>query len=230
MKKTLFILLTTSYLLFADALPNSIKTTISNISSNGEIQLSSTVPKGMSGVIIHKYGNGLSAITHASLSIGNGKANYSKYSAILHENIPTIQTDVTVGDEIIFGSFYNNVLLIAPNQTAYQQITKRFNRTWIHPDAYALEFMKKGETTLTKESLSNFAKKNQIGLVLIVTSNELLVLDAISQQYIGRTGLRTNPNSAVSPFYARFKQIDVSAFGFSEKTYLPYFELVEGLK
>jgi len=230
MKKVLFIFTALSYALFADALPQRIDTTVSNITSTGEIQLSSSVPKGMSGIVIHNYGNGLSAITHASISEGEGSASVAKYTATLHENIPTVQTKVTVGDKVIFGNFYNNVLLIAPNQTAYQQITKRFDRTWIHPDAYALEFMKEDESSLSANSLSTFAKKNQIGLVLIVSSNKLLVLDPISKQFIAETGLVTNPNSAITPFYARFKQSNISAFGFSEKNYLPYFKSVDGLK
>jgi len=230
MKKNLFIFLALSYALFADALPTSISTTVSNITSTGEIQLSSSVPKGMSGIIIHNYGNGLSAITHTSISKGAAEASVSNYTAILHENIPSIQTAVAVGDKVIFGNFYNNVLLIAPNQIAYQQITKRFNRTWVHPDAYALEFMKKEESYLTTDSLSNFAKKNQIGLILIVTSNKLRVLDPISKQFIGETELLTNPNSAVTPFYARFEQLNLSTFGFTEKNYTPYFQSVDGLK
>jgi len=230
MKKNLFIFLALSYALFADALPQSINTTVSDITSTGEIQLSSSIPKGMSGIIIHNYGNGLSAITHTSISKGAGKASVANYTAILHENIPTVQTAVSIGDKVIFGDFYNNVLLIAPNQTAYQQIKKRFNRTWIHPDAYALDFMKEGETSLSTNSLRKFAKKNQIGLILIVTSNKLLVLDPISKQFIAETALVTNPNSALTPFYARFEQIDTSTFGFDEKNYTSYFKSVAGLK
>jgi hypothetical protein len=229
MKKILFLFLFTSYSLFADALPKSIQTTVQNI-SNGSIQLSSDIPTGMSGIIMHDYGNGLSAITHSTVSLGNSKASIEPHTAILHKNIPSIQTAVSVGDIIIFGNFYNNALVIAPNQTAYLQITKKFQRTWIHPDAFALDFMQEAETKMSMEALERFAKKNQIGLILVVASDKLLVIDPISKKIIGSTGLKSNPNSTMIPFYARFKQINLALFSFSEKDYTPYFQSIAGLQ
>lgn len=229
MKKILFFILISSYSLFADALPTTMKSSVKNV-SNDTIQLSSTIPAGMSGIVIHNYGNGLMAITHTTISSGNGEATIQSYSAVNHKNIPDIQTAVTIGDNIIFGNFYNNVLLIAPNQTAYKQITEKFQRTWIHPDIFALAFMKQGQTHLTMSSLKSFAKKNQVGLVLVVTLEKLLVIDPISKKVIGSTRLKTNPNTAVTPFYARFKQLDLSFMNLSKENYVPYFQSVAGLK
>ena len=229
MKKILFFILITNYSLLADALPKTIKTTVKSV-SNSSIQLSSNIPAGMSGIIMHNYGNGLSAITHTTISLGNGKASVKPHTAILHKNIPSIQTVVTSGDNVVFGNFYNNALLIAPNQVAYKQITQKFQRTWIHPDAFALDFMQKGLTTMSMETIEDFAKKNQIGLVLVVASDRLLIIDPISKKIIGSTGLKTNPNTAITPFYARFDQKNISFFNFSEKNYTPYFQSMAGLK
>ena len=229
MKKIFFLFLFASYSLFADALPKSIKTTIQSL-SNDTIKLSNNVPVGMSGIIIHNYGNGLSAITYTTISLGNSQATIKPHTAILHQNIPSIQTAVAIGDHVIFGNFYDNALVIAPNQIAYKQITKKFKRTWIHPDAFALEFMIEGKTKLSMEILEKFAKKNQVGLVLVVSAEELLVIDPISQKIIGSTALKTNPDTAMSPFYARFEQMDFSVFGLSKKDYTPYFQSVAGLK
>ena len=231
MKKILFLFLLTSYALFADALPKSIHTTVKNI-SNDTIQVSSNIPAGMSGIIIHDYGNGLSAITHATISLGNSKASVQSHTAILHKNIPSIQTEINVGDKVIFGNFYDNALIIAPNQVAYKQIMQKFKRTWVHPDAFALEFMQEGKTTMSMEILERFSKKNQIGLVLVISSDKLLVIDPISKKVIGSTGIKTNPNTAKTPFYARFKQMDLSIFSMGENkiNYIPYFRSVAGLK
>jgi len=229
MKKILFFILITSSLLLADALPTSINATVKNI-DNGTIQLSKNIPAGMSGIVIHNYGNGLSAITHSTVSLGKEKASIEEHTAIKHSNIPNIQTAVTVGDQIIFGNFYDNVLVIAPNRIAYQQITKKFKRIWIHPDAFALDFMQAGETKMSMDVLERFSKKNQVGLVLVVASEKLLVIDPISKQVIGSTKLKTNPNSAVIPFYARFKQVNLAFFNFSEQDYTPYFQSMAGLK
>ena len=230
MQKILFILLAISYTLFANALPNSISTTISTVSSNGNIQLSGNIPKGMSGIVIHNYGNGLSAITHATISQGNSHASLIPYEAISHDNIPNIQTEAKAGDRVIFGNFYNNALVIAPNRDIYRKITTTYKKTWIHPDTYAVEFMKNGETHLTLKSLKKFAQLNQIGLVLIIAQNRLLILDPISEQFIGSVPMQVNQANAMAPFYARFGQMDTSVFGFSEKNYTPYFKSVAGVK
>jgi hypothetical protein len=231
MKKILFLFLFTSYSLFADALPKSIKTMVQSI-SNGIIQLPLNIPAGMSGIVMHDYGNGLSAITHTTISLGNGKASIQPHTAVIHKNIPSIQTAVKAGDHVTFGNFYNNVLVIAPNQLAYQQITQKFKRTWIHPDAFALDFMQEAETTMSMKILEHFSKKNQVGLVLVVASDRLLIIDPISKKIIGSTGLNSNPNSAMVPFYARFKQMDISFFslGKNNKKYTPYFQSIAGLK
>ena len=230
MQKILFILLALSYTLFANALPSSISTTISAITSNGQVQLSNNIPKGMSGIVIHNYGNGLSAITHATISQGGGHASLLAYEAIPHKNIPNIQTEAKSGDKVIFGNFYSNALVIAPNRDVYRQITTTYKKTWIHPDSYAVEFMKDGETHLRLKSLKKFAQLNQVGLVLIVAQNRLLILDPISEQFLGAIPMQVSQTNAMAPFYARFGQMDTSVFGFSEKNYTPYFQSVAGIK
>lgn len=229
MKKIILTLLATSYLLVAQTLPNTITTTITNIGNSGEIQLANSVPKGRSGLIIHNYGNNLSAITHATISNGS-TASVLPYQAILHDNIPNIKTNATIGDKVVFGNFYDNALLIAPNQEVYKKITKTYKRTWIHPDQFALYLMKKEETHLTLENIKKFAQLNQIGLVLIVVPNRVVILDPISKNFLGAFTLQTNTENAMSPFYARFGQIDISTFGFSKKDYPPYYQAVAGLK
>ena len=230
MKKILFILLALSYTLFANALPSTISTTISAVTSNGQVQLSNNTPKGMSGIIIHNYGNGLSAITHAIISKGGNKASIIPYEAIPHENIPNIQTAVTKGDKVVFGNFYENALVIAPNRDVYRKITTTYKKTWIHPDAYALEFMNDGETQLNLDNIRKFAQLNQVGLVLIVDSTQLFILDPVSEQFLGTVPMQVNQANAMAPFYARFKQMDISVFGLSKKEYTPYFQSVAGLK
>lgn len=228
--KKLLLLLLSSYLLMANSLPQTIETHVSNVNKNGEIQLATSVPKGMSGVVVHDYGNGLLAITHSVVSQAGSVAKTAPYTAIVHENIPTIQTAIRVNDRVILGGFYNNALLIAPNARAYASITKRFKKTWIHPDAYALEFMKEGAHTISLESLNKFSKANQIGLVLIATRDSLLILDPISQTFLGKQTLTGNSDKAITPFFARFDQMDVSTFGFSDIDHTEYYQAIKSLK
>lgn len=215
----------------ANNLPQTIVTKITHIQDNGTIQLSTSVPKGMSGIVVHDYGNGLSAITHSVVSKGDSTAKIVPYTAILHKNIPTIQTAVKVNDTVILGNFYDNALLIAPNARSYANITKSFKKTWIHPDAYALEFMKEGQRAITLESLKKFAQANQVGLVFIVTKDSLLILDPISKVFLTKQALTGNrADKAMTPFFARFDQMDVSLFEFSKIKYTKYYQAVKEIK
>ena len=229
MKKILFLLLTT-YSLIANTLPHRIETTIKSIDKNGEIHLTTSIPSGMSGIIVHNYGNGLSAITHSLVTTNNGLAKSKPYTAILHENIPTVKTTAQVNDKIIIGAFYNNTLLIAPDAKTYDTVTKKFKKRWIHPDTYALEFMGRGESAISKASLNKFAKANQVGLVLIVGKDKILILDPISQQFIGEFPFTNQSNKSINPFFSRFEQVDVSTFGFSKVKLVDYYKSIQNIQ
>jgi len=228
MKKIILLVLAT-YSLMANTLPQRIETTIKSIHGD-TIQLAQNVSAGMSGLIVHDYGNGLSAITHSVISTQNGNAKILPYRAILHENIPTVKTEAKINDKVILGNFYNNALLIAPDARSYSNITKNFNKTWIHPDAYALQFMSEEASEISLSSLKKFATKNQVGLVLIATKTKLLILDPISKKFLGQKQINGTATKAMKPFFSRFEHMDVSTFGFSEITLKDYYKAIQDLK
>ena len=228
MKKLLLLVLATLSLM-AIALPTTIKTTI-QATNNKTVQLSKTVQKGMSGIVVHDYGNGLSAITHTIISQGDGKAILKPYNVLSHKNLPSIKTAVKKGDRVIFGNFYNNVLLIAPNGRSYREIIKSIKKSWIHPDAYAMHLISKSETQINLENLKSFADKNHIGLVLVATKNSLITLDPISGSILKRDSLSLKNDKAQSPFYARFEQIETNVFSSDDiKEFSEYYKGIERL-
>ena len=214
----------------ANSLPEPIQTTIKSIISGDTIQLANSVPQGVSGVVVHDYGNGLSAITHSVISSQEGRATILPYKAILHQNIPTVKTEAKVNDKVILGGFYNNALLIAPDARSYANITKTFKKIWIHPDAYALDFMREETSAISLKSLQKFARANQIGLILIATKNSLLILDPISKKFIGQKAIKGTAQKAMKPFFSRFEQMDVSVFGLSDIKLKDYYQAIEELK
>jgi len=213
----------------ANALPQSITTTIKSINPDGQITLATSAPKGMSGIVVHDYGNGLTAISNSVVTDKNGKATLLPYTAIPHENIPGIKTASKVNDKVILGNFYNNALLIAPNAKIYNSITKKFKKTWVHPDRFALDFMSNSQSAISFDNLEEFAKKNQVGLVLIVTKNSILTLDPISKKIIAKQAFTANNAKTMNPFYARFEQLDTSAFGFSKVIMTDYYKAINSL-
>jgi hypothetical protein len=228
MKKIILFVLAT-YSLMANPLPQRIETSIKSIQGNS-IQLAENVSTGMSGIIVHDYGNGLSAITHSVITTQNGKASILPYTAILHENIPTVKTEAKINDKVILGNFYSNALLIAPDARSYANITKHFHKTWIHPDAYALQFMREERSAISLDSLRKFAMNNQVGLVLIATKTQLLILDPISKKFLGQQAIDGTSTKAMKPFFSRFEYMDISTFGFSKTTLKDYYKAIQDLK
>ena len=227
--KKLLLLLFTSHALMADTLPSIITTTVKSIDKNNHIQLASSGLKGMNGIVVHEYGNKLSAITHSVIVQEGNQAKIVDYTDIPHENIPNIQTDVQVGDKVILGAFYNNAMVLAPDAKTYAKITNMYKKTWIHPDAYALDFMMNQQSAINLDNLETFAKANQVGLILIADKDNLLILDPLSKKFLGQTAFSSETSTAMSPFFARFKQLDVSIFGISDIVYTPYYQAIKEL-
>jgi hypothetical protein len=228
MKKLLLLLLTTLSLMALE-LPTTIKTTIQSTDQNS-LLLSTTLQKGMSGIVIHNYGNGLFAITHIAISQGGNRAILKPYNILNHKKLPTIKTEAKKGDRVIFGNFYNNVLVIAPNGRSYREITKSAKKSWIHPDMYAMYLISNDEIHLTLDNLKEFAQKSQVGLVLIATRDSLVTIDPISGAVLSKQPLRLDNRNAQSPFYARFEQIDTDIFSTSDKKeFEEYYKGIERL-
>ncbi|SFV71344.1 hypothetical protein MNB_SV-13-1816 [hydrothermal vent metagenome] len=229
MKKLLLLALTTLSLI-AIELPKTIKTTIQATQQNGTVQLSKNIQKGMSGIVVHDYGNGLSAITYTVVSQGGGQATLEPYTILSHGKLPSIKTVAQKGDRVIFGNFYNNVLLIAPNGQSYSKITKSIKKSWIHPDIYAMYLISTDAIHISLENLKEFARKNQVGLVLIATQDSLLTLDPISGVFLSKTPLSLKVDKAQSPFYARFEQINTNIFSSEDTKEFPeYYKGIERL-
>jgi len=231
MKKFLLILLSTLSLMALE-LPQTIQTTVQSVSNNGQIAtLTDKVPQGMSGIVIHNYGNHLSAITHTLITQGSQQAQIGNYTALDHNNLPTIKNSVQKGDRVILGNFYNNLLLIAPNEQVYSQITKNISKNWIHPDLYAMYLIIKEQKQLSWDNLKGFALDNQVGLVLIVTKNKLLIVDPISQVMLKEEPFSTPVSQTISPFYARFKQLSNNFLGADSPQDFPeYYQGVGAIK
>lgn len=213
--------------LFAGFFPSSVHTTVTNMSGQN-ISMSSPFPvNGMSGIVIHNYGNNIKAITSRVIQTSKGHAKLAGNDVIQHDNLPTIKTAVSRGDKVIGGYLYSNVLVLAPDATTYARVTAASNKTWIHPDLYALYLSQEGEGTPSRENLADFAKKYHVGLVYIIKKGSAVLLDPISGKYVGKKGVSGLPAKAQFPFFMRFDKIDTGWF--SKSASGTYYNLMETL-
>jgi len=213
--------------LFAGFFPPTVNTSVANVSGNN-VTLRSSFPKnGMSGIVIHNYGSGQSAITNRIIQTSAGHAKVSDIDVIQHDSLPTINTPIHKGDKVIGGYLYNNVLLLAPDAATYARITSSVHKNWIHPDLYALYLSQEGEGTPNRENLAEFAKRHHVGLVYIVKKGSTVLLDPISGKYVGQKGISGLPAKAQFPFFMRLDKIDSGWF--SKSATGTYYNLMERL-
>ncbi|MEA1953998.1 MAG: plasminogen-binding N-terminal domain-containing protein [Campylobacterota bacterium] len=226
MRKIILIALT-SLPLFAGFFPSTTHTSISSINGN-DVSLRSSLPAtGMSGIVVHDYGNALEAVTHYIVQTSKGKAKLIGQDILHHEALPTIKTSVAKGDKVIGGYLYNNVLLLAPDAKTYTKITSSHRKKWIHPDLFALFLTQEGDSQPTKANLAAFAKKYQIGLIYIVRKNAAILLDPISGQIVNKKSMKNLPSKGVYPFFMRFEEIDTGWF--SSKKTGNYYKIMESI-
>ncbi len=203
--------------LFSGFFPQTVHTTISKVTGKSIVLNSSFPANGMSGVVVHDYGNELEAITGRVIQNASGKITLLNTDIIHHDELPTIKTMMKPGDKVIGGYLYNNVLLLAPDAETYAKITSQDPKNWVHPDLYALFLSKVGDSAPNKENLASFAKAYQVGLIYIVGKGKAKLLDPISGKIVGQKTLTDLPAQGKVPFFMRFDEIDSGWFGDSAK-------------
>lgn len=214
--------------LFAGFFPQTVHTSISKVTSKNTVILKQSFPlNGMTGVVVHRYSDELKAITSRLVQTSPARAKLLKGAIIHHEALPTINTAVKVGDKVIAGYLYHNVLLLAPDAQSYAKVTSQYSKNWIHPDLFAIFLAKEGDNVPTKENLEKFAKAYQVGLVAIITQGKLKLLDPISGSTISQKSMGGLPTKGQAPFYMRFDEIDSGLF--SRKNTQSYYQIMKNL-
>lgn len=200
--------------LFAGFFPQTVYTSVKSVKGD-TITLNKKFPiDGMSGVVIHNYGNNLTAITSRIAQTSSDESVALVSTDILHhDKLPTIKTPVSPKDKVIGGYLYDNVLLLAPDADTYAKITSSHHKKWIHPDLFALYLSVEGEDKPTRENLARFAKKYQVGLVYIVRKNSAVLLDPVSEKIVSQKSMTNLPAKGAFPFYMRFKKRGSGWFG-----------------
>lgn len=213
--------------LFSGFFPQTVHSSITHIDKKS-ISLSTPFPvSGMSGVVVHNYGNQVEAITSRVIQNDSADTRLVHDDIVSHDKLPTIKTTVVLGDKVIGGYLYNNVLLLAPDAKSYATITSNTSKNWIHPDLYALFLTKHGDNIPTKANLKVFAKTYQVGLIYIVTQNAAKLLDPISGKIISQKSMNNLPEKGQAPFFMRFDEIDSGLF--SKDNTKSYYEIIGNL-
>lgn len=214
--------------LLADFYPSTTTSSIAKVNQKS-ITLTRGLPaKGMSAAVMHNYGKDLKAITSYMRYDGRKRGILLNNEPIEHSDLPSVKPKIRVGDQVIGGYLYKNILVLAPDASTYAKITKSADKNWFHPDLYAMFLSREGDQIPTKENLKKFANEYQVGLVYIVQRGKAILYDPISKSYISQKKLTGLPTKGQFPFFMRLGKIESSWFSRDAKG--DYYQMVGNIK
>ncbi len=203
-KNIFIILIFLSVGLFASFFPSTIHSKVKSIEGK-QIVLTKPFPRnGMSGVVLHHFAKGVEAISAVIVQTSPSRATIYKESLLGNRGLPSPKQLISVGDRVIGGYLYHNILTLAPNSKTYAKVVKSSPHLWIHPDLYASFLAQRGETNPSPSNLNAFAKVAQIGLVYIVQKDRAILYDPISRRVVSSRTFHSIGKDLQYPFYNRF--------------------------
>lgn len=138
---------------------------------------------------------------------GKARAKITAFHAMNQKFLPTPINEVKVGDEVLFRSFYNRAIALAPNQEAYQFILKNNPKIqFMHIDLFAAFLQRTSVNDPKKKHFQAFCPRYSIGLVFIMDSQAVKVLDCQSFTILSTQSLPDSSvvqKQATTPFFSR---------------------------
>ena len=202
---------------------------IKSINANSAVIECDDLKIGQSGVVVRNLGDFNSIITNATLTkIEDSECvvNFSEFNGLVQNALPSLKENPKVGDKIIFNSFYNKGLVIAPNAKTYSKVIKQYsNKSWIHPDIFATYLNSERNPSPTKENFTKFCNAYSIGLVYFILDEEYIV-DCNSFKVIDTKAIELEDKNEIKPFYSRLGELKANFFSFKDevKNYKEYYK------
>lgn len=195
-----------------------ISTEIINVNShNKTISFKSEhLQVGQSGIILTNQQNYEIIIASAriqSIQKDIAIAEYTPFESISQRYLPTPRAEPSKGDSIIFSSFYDQSIAIAPDQETYNKIITLNSHThFMHIDLFAAFLAKDGINDPQPKHFKAFCNLYSIGLIHILASNGVNILDCQSFEILETI---TYPvptlESTQAPFFSRIANIQTGS-------------------
>ena len=208
------------------------QTTITQIEEGGARIEPVELPKGISGIVVHRFDDEHATIVARAILTAPDRIRFEVFDALAQPNLPAPKILPQKGDLVILGYLYHRGAIIAPNYETYDAIQKRYDLEWVHPDLFAAELAKAHHPAPTKEDFRTFCNKFALARIFVALKDHTDVVDCYSFDVIERLDLPSEGNETKLPFYTRIEKIPTSIFDFFSdevKDYYSYYtKLVEG--
>lgn len=213
---------------------NEIKVEIEQMDKKRISFAAKTLQVGQSGVILSQNNDRFVIIASVVISeIVDNKAygEYSEFEGIKQKYLPTPRATPKVGDSIIFNSFYNRAIAIAPNQEHYNKILAlKVPTSFMHIDLFGAFLAKDSINDPKPKHFKAFCNAYSIGLVYILASNGINVLDCQSFSVLEVLPFGDiSVESSKAPFFSRIADINTGSLASkfrskNSRQYLSYYD------
>lgn len=238
MNKVLGVALTLLLSSFAQAKPlfSEYKTTLLEVNDKeGLIQDSPSFIVGSSGIVMHTFDAKASTIIvrFDVIKKENGKATvrFEPFRMLAQGAFPDTGVKPTVGDSVIVNYLYDRSLLIAPNQTTYNEISKKpLDIAWVHPDIVAAYLTKLYKPNPDKAVFQQACYQNTASMITFAIKDKAYFVDCHNFNIIHIMQITPSTETQL-PFYSRIKNIDSSLFNWGSShiaDYNNYYEYLLG--
>lgn len=202
-----------------ETLPVSME--ITRIDSQNLIFKAGNLKVGQTGIVLaekqdNKGNNNVIIIANAvinSIEGGEAKARYFPFETIAQKYLPTPQIAPSKGDKIVFGSFYNKSIIIAPDQESYNKIlSSQPQMSFAHIDLFEAFLAKDAINDPKPKELKKFCNAYSIGLVYILASNGVNIIDCQSFQILEVLPFDIDSiHESKAPFFSRIPDFDTGS-------------------
>ncbi len=184
----------------------SIKDRFAQVADSNDIVV------GSSGIVIHSFDDETSSIiARVSVVKKDGKfatVQFEVFDLLEQAAFPIPGILPQVGDKVTLNYLYNRALIVAPNETVFNEVTKHFdNIEWIHPDLMASYLAVDYKPAPSRNSFDVMCRKNTAGLIFFALDQRGFFADCQSLHV-----LKTLKSGHISkyqlPFYNRVGGID----------------------
>lgn len=158
--------------------------------------------------------------------------NLSEFKALNQLALAKITEEIELKDRVVFDSNLNRAVIIAPNQSSYQEF-KELNqdRVYTHPDIFNTYLSSINNPSPTKEDFKTLCRNFSISELFFLIEDRSYRVDCISMAIIDSTNFEIDSSEEIVPFYSRLKDVDTSIFSFKSEveSYSEYYRELLGL-
>ena len=181
---------------------------------------------GASGIVTHKFDEkSTSIIARVDVVSKDGtKAilRVEKFQMLSQGAFPDTGIKPNVGDDVSINYLYDRALIIAPNQTVYNQITKNYNTiTWVHPDLVAAYLTKLYRPNPDKKIFQEACYQNAASIIVFAIKDKAYFVDCHNFNTLQTIPVSNNGEIQL-PFYSRVTNVDSSWFSWDSSKISDY--------